>query len=244
VYIVWSADDPVRPLYVGVAATPTIEQPWRGQHLINRAGSSALRRSLGVYLRLVERKLSVKREGRYYPTEVEKAITRFLRSCEVECRVASGPDEAREFERELIDELRPRLNVRQRSRVFRTPSERAVLREAKALYEERVKPALLAALLRSIPTASLDGATGYARHVQDNLLPGISLAEVEGDFAGAPGHELESKIRAPWSSSALAVNSFAPWRHDAGFFRAPGRHIQPCSPVCTARRPRTRTLSS
>jgi len=39
-----------RPFYVGVAATQTIAERWLKQHLYPRAGSSALRRSLGLHL--------------------------------------------------------------------------------------------------------------------------------------------------------------------------------------------------
>jgi hypothetical protein len=45
--------------------------------------------------------------------------------------------------------------------------------------------------------------------VAANLLPGIGLDDIEAEFAADAGAELESKMLAPWSSSALAVNSFA-----------------------------------
>ncbi len=222
-YVVWDPEGGARPLYVGVAATQTIEKRWRRQHLIDRAGGSALRRSLGVHLGLVDRKLSVKRDGRSYPRAVEKEITLFLRSCEIEFRPTASPEEARELERVLIEERRPRLNARRRPRVARTPKEREVLREAKTLYEERVKPALLEGLRAANPRASIDPATDYMSDVRDNLLPGTSLAEIEAEFTDAAGHELESKMRAPWSSSALAVNWFAPWRSDATLLPLAGR---------------------
>ena len=224
VYIVWDAEEGgARPLYVGVAATQTIERRWRRQHLVDRAGDSPLRRALGVQLGLVERKLSVKRDGRFYPPVVEEEITRFLRSCEIEFRPATSPEEALEFERALIEKLRPRLNVRRRPRVARTPKEREVLREAKTLYEERVKPALLEGLRAANPRASIEPATDYVSDIpRDNLLPGISLAEIEAEFTDAATTS-SSKMRAPWSSSALAVNWFARWRSDATFLPLAGR---------------------
>src|SRR4051794_33878796 len=98
-YIVWGeADD--RPLYVGVAATQTLAQRWRSQHLHPRAGGSALRRTLGVQLGLVETKL--RRPSRYYPAAVEAAITRYLARCAVEFFPASTADEARALEAEMI----------------------------------------------------------------------------------------------------------------------------------------------
>jgi hypothetical protein len=111
-YVVWGGATDEYPLYVGVAATQTIEQRWRRQHLLPRAGGSALRRTLGVDLGLVERKLNLKRDGRYYPQPVEQAITEYLRGCEVEFVVAETPEDARRIEKDLISELRPRLNVR------------------------------------------------------------------------------------------------------------------------------------
>jgi hypothetical protein len=112
---------------VGRAATQTIEQRWRRQHLLNRAGGSALRRSLGVHLGLVEKKLSIKRDGRFYPPEIEAAISEFLRTCEVEFVLADSPQEAIDLEDETIRALRPLLNTRRRPKIARSPEERAVL---------------------------------------------------------------------------------------------------------------------
>lgn len=49
-------------------------------------------------------------------------------------------------------------------------------------------------------------------NVADNLLPGLRIAEIKKEFQAGAGGELKGKMRAPWSSSALAVNSFLPWR--------------------------------
>lgn len=119
VYIVYreGAD---RPLYVGVAATQTLNKRWRRQHLRPRAGGSALRRSLGLYLGLVERKLK-NSDGRYYPPDVEAAITDFLISCEVELISASSPDAADDLEVEVRGRLFPELNI-SRARRRRRPA--------------------------------------------------------------------------------------------------------------------------
>jgi hypothetical protein len=50
--------------------------------------------------------------------------------------------------------------------------------------------------------------------LEDNLLSGITRGQIEPFFAAGAGRELDEKMRAPWSSCALAVNSFAPWRKD------------------------------
>lgn len=78
---------------------------------------------------------------------------------------------------------------------------------------DRARKALSDALERVRPNAERD-AHGYVVELQDNLLPGITRGEIEGAFGAGAGQELEGKMRAPWSSSALAVNSFAPWRRD------------------------------
>jgi hypothetical protein len=79
----------------------------------------------------------------------------------------------------------------------------------------RARWALSEALHRVRPDAALD-AKGYVVRLEDNLLPGIARANIEGAFGAGAGQELEGKMRAPWSSSALAVNSFAPWQCDPG----------------------------
>jgi hypothetical protein len=74
----------------------------------------------------------------------------------------------------------------------------------------RARAALGEALTRARPGVELD-EHGYVVEVEDNLLPGVTRAEIQEAFGAGAGHELEGKMRAPWSSSALAVNSFAPW---------------------------------
>jgi hypothetical protein len=191
VYVVYAGD--ARPLYVGVAATQSIRKRWRGQHLRPRAGGSALRRTLGVHLGLVETKLRTA-EGRYYPSDVEAAITSFLETCEIEFHLAANAAAAQALEAELIGTLGPTLNVRRAKSV-----------------EARAKSALAAGLRAVKPDLTVD-ERGYVVDVADNLLPGISRADIEADFARGAGNELEAKMLAPWSSSALAVNSFARWR--------------------------------
>ena len=88
-----------RPLYVGVAATQTVADRWRKQHLYPRAGGSALRRSLGVHLALVATKLR-RADGRDYPPAVEEEITRFLESCDIELFPTATADEADDLEHE------------------------------------------------------------------------------------------------------------------------------------------------
>jgi hypothetical protein len=63
--------------------------------------------------------------------------------------------------------------------------------------------------------ANFSGRTntkGYTDQPQDNLLPGIDLATVEGDLRRGDGDELGTKFCAVHSSSALAVNCFAPFK--------------------------------
>jgi len=53
---------------------------------------------------------------------------------------------------------------------------------------------------------------GYVNRPEDNLLSTVSLADIEQDYAGAVGHELEYKFCAAYSSAALVANCFAPFR--------------------------------
>lgn len=54
----------------------------------------------------------------------------------------------------------------------------------------------------------------YVVDLRDNLVPGIDLDDIRSDFESGAGHELQSKMRAPHSSAALAVNTFGRWRRD------------------------------
>lgn len=54
---------------------------------------------------------------------------------------------------------------------------------------------------------------GYVSTAEENLLPGVNLDDFEKDFQQGSGNELENKFLAVHSSSALAANTFAPWRN-------------------------------
>lgn len=62
-----------------------------------------------MHLGLVEKKLRL--PSRYYPPEVEEAITGFLRAAFVEFFPMSSGKEAVDLERKMIEQLSPRLNV-------------------------------------------------------------------------------------------------------------------------------------
>lgn len=57
-------------------------------------------------------------------------------------------------------------------------------------------------------------ASGYTVRIEDNLLPRADSQLARDDFDAAAGKERDGKMRAPWSSSALALNCFGPWRAD------------------------------
>jgi hypothetical protein len=99
----------------------------------------------------------------------------------------------------------------------------------------RSRKAVGDALARVRPDAARDAA-GYVVELEDNFLPGITRADIEKAFGAGAGQELEGKMRAPWSSSALAVNSFAPWAADpvvlaiasrSGFTKTPSSRLRP-----------------
>ena len=108
-YVVYGHRDDDRPLYVGKAATQSLRSRWQRQHLRGRSGGSALRRSLGVHLGLVGTKL--RKPDRYYPDDVERAITVFLESCWIDFYPAEDADAAGATEHRLIAALDPELNV-------------------------------------------------------------------------------------------------------------------------------------
>ncbi len=92
------------------------------------------------------------------------------------------------------------------------PEQDAPLRRAASrLYRDHVKPALKRGLLDVRPHATFD-KNAYVVDVADNLLPGLCLREIEREFGAGAGGELRGEMRAPGSSSALAVSSFLPWR--------------------------------
>lgn len=99
------------------------------------------------------------------------------------------------------------------------------LRSTKHPHRVRVRgrscEALTAALLRVRPDAKFD-AKGYVVDLEDNLLHGITRGDLEEEFGAAVGQELDAKMRAPWSSSALAVNAFWPWKQGAQRLRLAG----------------------
>lgn len=81
--------------------------------------------------------------------------------------------------------------------------------------------ALRRGLLRSAPRTNLDGK-GYVDTVSDNLIENVRLADFEDDLRKGDGNELKTKFRSNRSSSALAVNNFAPFRRDPGNLKLPG----------------------
>jgi hypothetical protein len=82
----------------------------------------------------------------------------------------------------------------------------------------RAKEALRVGLLQVSPSAAADMA-GYVLDFRDNLLPGVDPVDFEVDLRQGRGNELEGKFRAAHSSSALAVNCFAPFRQRTGQLR-------------------------
>lgn len=68
--------------------------------------------------------------------------------------------------------------------------------------------------------AAPDGYPLYVFHLEDSLLPQVKRKLFVADFAQGAGQELEWKTNVPpkmhavYSSSMLAVNSFAPWKLD------------------------------
>jgi hypothetical protein len=77
---------------------------------------------------------------------------------------------------------------------------------------ERSYAALLAGAGAASGSVSYD-CRGYTPRWEDNLMPGLPIIEIAGDLGDGAGRELDGKLRAAHSSTALAVNAFGPWRN-------------------------------
>jgi hypothetical protein len=77
--------------------------------------------------------------------------------------------------------------------------------------QARSTRALIDAQRRIRPDLTLS-EKGYASAPEENILPGVELGQFEADLEQGDGNELESKFLAAHSSSALAVNCFAPFK--------------------------------
>ena len=88
--------------------------------------------------------------------------------------------------------------------------------------QARAYEALAVALdtFKERPTCDMKG---YVSRLADNLIDGVSTIQFMEDFVGGAGQELESKMRAAYSSSALAVNCFARWRAAPAGLRLAGQ---------------------
>jgi hypothetical protein len=62
---------------------------------------------------------------------------------------------------------------------------------------------------------------GYVSEAGQNLIEGVRLVNFEADLRQGDGNEMEGKFRAAHSSSALAVNTFAPFKSDPAALRLP-----------------------
>lgn len=80
------------------------------------------------------------------------------------------------------------------------------------------------ALLATAPRLALDG--GYCIDAAANLLPGIDLEAIRAEFEAGAGSEFAGKFRAPHSSSALTVNTFAPIRARYADTRIAGESVR------------------
>src|ERR1700761_920762 len=89
--------------------------------------------------------------------------------------------------------------------------------------QEACRSALIQSLVASNPQLALDG-NGYVSEAVFNLIDGVILADVEADLRQGDGNELGGKFRAAHSSSALAVNNFAPFKKRPADLQLPWGH--------------------
>lgn len=78
--------------------------------------------------------------------------------------------------------------------------------------------------LRSTRSGVDLNAAGYVSDFNQNLLAGVIPEDFEADLRQGSGRELDGKFRAAHSSSALAVNSFGPFRRHASDLAIGDRH--------------------
>ena len=83
------------------------------------------------------------------------------------------------------------------------------------------RSALLAGLIRSSPN-STPNAKGYVGEASANLVKGVTMADFEADLRQGNGNELAGKFCAAHSSSALAVNVFAPFKSNVSALHLAG----------------------
>jgi hypothetical protein len=86
---------------------------------------------------------------------------------------------------------------------------------------EACRSALINSFHRLAPEVVLD-EKGYVSEASQNLIAGVHLNDFEADLRQGDGNELEGKFRAAHSSSALAVNTFAPFKANPAELWLPG----------------------
>jgi len=80
------------------------------------------------------------------------------------------------------------------------------------------KEGLAASLRRLSPHAVLD-SRNYVHDTLSNLIEGVHLEDIEADLLQGGGNELAGKFLAAHSSTALAVNTFAPFKRGIAALR-------------------------
>ncbi len=60
--------------------------------------------------------------------------------------------------------------------------------------------------------AGFEGTGGYCQRAEDNLIAGVGLGDFEANLRAGAGCELDGHFMAARSSSALAVNTFGPFK--------------------------------
>ncbi len=85
------------------------------------------------------------------------------------------------------------------------------MKSPKRTAEKSAYLALRNGLLNSASNLIVD-EKGYLSEARQNLIDGVEFSDIEADFRQGGGNELAKKFRAAHSSSALAANTFAPFK--------------------------------
>jgi hypothetical protein len=80
------------------------------------------------------------------------------------------------------------------------------------VLRDQVKKALCSKFKDIFPYRPIK-SNGYLKNLTHNLLPDVNLKDFENELRGGSGDELKRKFLAVHSSSALVVNTFAPFKN-------------------------------
>jgi len=92
----------------------------------------------------------------------------------------------------------------------------------RAWQETELERRAVEALIKAHPLCDELKGRRSTSSIGENLVEGVDMEALASDFEGKGGHELDGKLRAVRSSSALVVNCFGRWRNTPSSLRFKG----------------------